>query len=72
MNDLTVREVAAILRRDPETIRVRVRAGKFPNAYREGRDIRIPREDVEKLRTPTRKLRPEDKAMLDDLLGEEV
>jgi excisionase family DNA binding protein len=59
--DLTVREVAARLKVHPETVRVWLRQGVFPNAYQLPRraDWRIPRADVHSIvedgqrRTPT-------------------
>jgi excisionase family DNA binding protein len=47
--DLTVREVAAILKIHPETVRVWLREGIFPNAYQLPRRSgwRIPRTDVD-------------------------
>jgi excisionase family DNA binding protein len=50
--DYTVREVAAILKIHPETVRVWLREGLFPNAYQLPRRSgwRIPRADVEALR----------------------
>ncbi len=49
--DLTVREVAAILAIHPETVRVWLRQGIFPQAYQLPRRAgwRIPYEDVEAL-----------------------
>jgi excisionase family DNA binding protein len=50
--DLTVQEVAALLKLHPETVRVWLRQGLFPNAYHLPRKAgwRIPREDVEALK----------------------
>jgi excisionase family DNA binding protein len=47
--DLTVREVAAILKIHPETVRVWLREGIFPNAYLLPRRSgwRIPHADVD-------------------------
>jgi excisionase family DNA binding protein len=47
-----VREVAALLKVHPETIRVWLREGIFPNAYQLPRRSgwRIPREDVDAIR----------------------
>ncbi len=50
--DLTVHEVAALLKVHPETVRVWLRRRLFPNAYHlPGRaGWRIPRQDVEALK----------------------
>jgi hypothetical protein len=51
-SDLTVKEVAAMLRDRPQAVRVGVRRGYFPNAYRlPGRRAawRIPRTDIQGL-----------------------
>lgn len=47
--DLTVREVAAVLKIHPETVRVWLRSGIFPGAYQLPRRSgwRIPKEDVD-------------------------
>jgi excisionase family DNA binding protein len=47
-SDLTVREVAAVLKIHPETVRVWLREGIFPHAYQLPRRAgwRIPQEDV--------------------------
>lgn len=49
--ELTVEEVAALLRVHPETVRNWLRAGRFPRARRLSRRAgwRIPREDVDAL-----------------------
>jgi len=44
---LTVAEVAALLRRSAETIRRRVAHGRYPGAFLDGREWRIPAADVE-------------------------
>jgi excisionase family DNA binding protein len=50
--DLTVREVAALLKIHPETVRVWLREGIFPNAYQLPRRSgwRIPKADVDDVR----------------------
>lgn len=52
--DLKVDEVAELLRIHPETIRVWLRTGRFPHAYRLSRRAgwRVPHADVEALREP--------------------
>jgi excisionase family DNA binding protein len=47
--DLTIPEAAALLHRSPQRVRDWVREGRFPHAWRMGREIRIPRADVEAL-----------------------
>lgn len=47
--DLTVTQAAAALRRSPQRIRDWYRMGRFPHAWTLGREIRIPRADVEAL-----------------------
>jgi excisionase family DNA binding protein len=50
-SDLTVREVAALLKIHPETVRVWLREGIFPGAYQLPRRSgwRVPWSDVEAL-----------------------
>lgn len=52
--DMTVKEVAEVLRMHPETIRTMARSGDFPNAYKTGpgnaHHLRIPWADVEDYR----------------------
>ncbi|WP_087874112.1 helix-turn-helix domain-containing protein [Arthrobacter globiformis] len=53
--DMKVREVAALLNIDPETVRTLARQGVFPNAYKTGlgavnSPVRIPWVDVENYR----------------------
>jgi excisionase family DNA binding protein len=49
--ELTVEEVAALLRVHPETVRNWLRAGRFPHARRLSRRAgwRVPRKDVDAL-----------------------
>lgn len=56
--DLNVREVAAVLRVHPETVRVWLREGIFPNAYQLPRRSgwRIPRADVDAITKKSRRL----------------
>ncbi len=54
-NDLTTKEVAAMLRVTPEHVRDLIAAGKFPSAinispHRQRREWRIPASDVERFR----------------------
>lgn len=45
--DLTIADAARALGRSPQRVRDWYRMGRFPNAWLLGREIRIPRADIE-------------------------
>lgn len=49
--DLTIPDLARLLRLSPETLRSLARLHRLPGAYKVGRNWRISRDAIERLRT---------------------
>ena len=68
-----VAEAAELLAVCPRTLRRRIAAGEFPNAYREGRELRIPASDLRAYQESRPKISaaplPDAQKFLDELFG---